>query len=68
MKKQEVIEYIRKEKSFVPFISLFDLYENNDDIPQEFINMVKADYKPNGNFMVCSAELAEQLNNMQYGM
>jgi hypothetical protein len=67
MKKQEAIEFIRKEKGFVPYITLFELYDDNDEIPQDFINIITYEYKPS-NFMICSAEIAKRLNNLKNEM
>ena len=39
MKKKEAMNFIRKQKGYIPYISLFELYGDDDEIPQELINI-----------------------------
>lgn len=39
MKKSEALEYIRSKKGYVPYIGLFRIFEDGDEIPQELINL-----------------------------
>ena len=65
MKKKEALNYIRLNKGYVPYIGIFEIYNDEDEIPQELIDLSIKEDKPNGNFMICSAELAEQLKNLK---
>ena len=65
MKKQEAFNYIRLCKGYVPYISCFEIYNDQDEIPQELIDLSINEHKPSGDFMICSAELAEQLKNFK---
>ena len=65
MKKQEALEYIRKHKGHVPYITLFELYEDNDEIPDELIDVeIRKDPPAPGSFIICSAELKKQLDEI----
>jgi len=47
MKKQEALAYIRREKGYVLYIMMFDIYEDVDIIPEELIRMsIKPDVAP----------------------
>jgi len=66
MKKKEIQEHIRKGMGYIPCVMLFDLYEDDDKIPQEFIEMLlKPRSSSFGEFMICSASLAEQLKKLK---
>lgn len=64
MKKKEALEYIRKQKGYVPYVGMFEIYDDNDIIPKQLIEMSLMEYKPKGNFILCSSALAEQLANI----
>ena len=67
MKKQEALNFIRQVKGFIPYITLFEIYNDNDEIPIELIELEckKEDY-PRNNFMICNAQLAEQLKDIKF--
>lgn len=65
MKKKKALNYIRLNKGFVPYIGMFEIYNDEDEIPQELIDLSIKEDEPRGNFMICSAELAEQLKNLK---
>lgn len=66
MKKKEALSYIRKHKGYVPYVAMFELYQDDDDIPDGLINMeIEKDPPAPGSFLICSAELAEQLNEIK---
>lgn len=65
MKKKEALNYIRLYKGFVPYIGMFEMYNDADEIPPELIDLSIKEDKPRGNFMICSTELAEQLKNLK---
>ena len=62
MKKKDALNYIKSAKGYVPYIGMFEIYTDEDEIPQELINLSIKDDKPKGDFIICSAELAEQLD------
>jgi hypothetical protein len=65
MKKIEALNYIRLHKGYVPYIGIFEIYSDEDEIPQELIDLSIKEDKPKENFIICSAELAEQLKNLK---
>jgi hypothetical protein len=65
MKKIEALNYIRLHKGYVPYIGIFEIYNDEDEIPQELIDLSIKEDKPRGNFIICSSELAEQLKNLK---
>ena len=65
MKKKEALNHIRLHKGYVPYCFMFEIYNNEDEIPQELIDLSIKEDKPKGDFMICSAELAEQLKNLK---
>jgi hypothetical protein len=65
MKKIEALNYIRLHKGYVPYIGIFEIYNDEDEIPQELIDLSIKEDKPRGNFIICSVELAEQLKNLK---
>lgn len=64
MKKKEALNFIRELKGYVPYVAFFEIYNDDDEIPQEIINLECKKYLPIGNFMICSEELSEQLKNL----
>jgi hypothetical protein len=65
MKKIEALNYIRLHKGYVPYIEIFEIYNDEDEMPQELIDLSIKEDKPRENFIICSAELAEQLKNLK---
>jgi hypothetical protein len=65
MKKIEALNYIRLHKGYVPYIRIFEIYNDEDEIPQELIDLSIKEDKTRENFIICSAELAEQLKNLK---
>ena len=39
MNKAEAIKFIRQQRGFVPYIGIFDVFGNNDEIPQALIDL-----------------------------
>jgi hypothetical protein len=64
MNKKESIKYIRKHNGYVPYISLFEIYNDDEEIPQELIDIECKEDKPSGSFIICSAKLAKQFKNI----
>ena len=65
MKKQEALNKIREKKGFVPYVELFEIYNEDEDIPQEIIDLFTRDVITHkGDIMICSAELAEKINEL----
>lgn len=65
MKKIEALNYIRLHKDYVPYIGIFEIYNDEDKIPQELIDLSIKEDKAKENFIICSAELAKQLKNLK---
>ena len=64
MKKQEALNYIREKRGFVPYVALFEIFEDNDEIPQALIDAECREDKPQGNFIIGSAKLVEYINKL----
>lgn len=65
MKKNEALKFITEKKGYVPYITLFEIYGEDDEIPQGLIDLeVKEDRTP-CNFMICNAEVARVLNDIK---
>ena len=64
MNKQQAFEYIRKKIGFVPYITIFEIYDNEEEIPQELINLSIAPIKPRENFIITSSQVADNLNKI----
>lgn len=64
MKKIEALNYIKLHKGYIPYIGIFDIYNDEDVIPQELINLSIEDDEPRGNFMICSAHLGKELKKL----
>jgi len=64
MKKTETLEYIKKERGFIPYVSLFDMFGNDDDIPQHLIDMsIKKDEK--NHLIIGGEELINLINDIK---
>jgi hypothetical protein len=64
MKKIEALNYIRLHKGYIPYIGIFDIYNDEDEIPQELIDLSIKEHTPKDNFIICSTELANQLKKL----
>jgi len=65
LKKKEALDFIREKKGYVPYIGIFDIYGDDDDVPQELIDIeCREDPSTRHNFMICSAALADELNKI----
>jgi len=60
MNKQEALNFIRNQMGFIPYSKIFEIYSDEDDIPQELINLEcqKIEKKP---FIICCSHLANKL-------
>ena len=38
MKKKDALAYIKSEKGFIPYVGIFEIYGDDDDVPKELIN------------------------------
>jgi len=61
MKKQEALNHIRNIKGYIPYVDIFSLYNNDDEIPDELINISVKGNEQYGNFMITNSKLAEIL-------
>lgn len=59
MKKKEAFEHIRQHKGFVPYVDLFDLYDDEEEIPQFLIDISLKEDKPNGCFFIGNRDSVE---------
>ena len=64
MKKQEALKYIKEQRGFVPYISMFELWNDEDSIPQELIDLSCKPEKLKNNWIICNAKVAEELNKI----
>ena len=63
MKKKEAMKFIRKHKGYIPYVTLFELYNDDDEIPQKLIDLECKKDEPKSNFMIVGQGLYEQLKN-----
>lgn len=64
MKKKEALEYITKKMGYVPYIGLFEIYSDEDEIPHELIYMSCIPIKTNSEIIFCSSEFSVELNKI----
>ena len=64
MKKQEALEHIRNKMGYIPYSTLFEIYSDDDEIPEELIKLSCVKPKPKNDFIICSAEFAEELRTI----
>lgn len=65
MRKKEAMEFIRGQKGYIPYVTLFELYNDDEEIPQRLINIECKKDEPNENFMIVGGGLYEQLKNYE---
>lgn len=61
MKKQDALTYIRNIRGFVPYHTFFDIWNDDDEIPQELVD-ISCRPEIKNNFILCGAHLASALN------
>lgn len=64
MKKQEALKYIKNEMGYIPYSTIFRIYSDDDEIPQELIEASCKKPENINDFIICSAEFAEELTNI----
>ena len=64
MKKKKALEFIRNKKGFIPYVTLFEIYNDEDEIPKKLIEDSCKKDEPRGNFMIVSGGLYEQLKKL----
>lgn len=62
MNKTEALQHIRNVKGYVPYIQMFDLYGDNDEIPQNLIDLECSEDKDPGTFVITSGTVAKKIN------
>ena len=65
MRKIEALNYIRKHKGYVPYIGIFEIYNDNDEIPQGLIDLSIKESKTKENLIVCSEKTAKLIEDYQ---
>ena len=65
MNKTEALKLIKQQKGYVPYFSLFELFEAGDDIPQELVNVAMQKEKTTGESIIFSPKLAERIMDLQ---
>jgi phosphoribosylaminoimidazole-succinocarboxamide synthase len=64
MKKSEALEYIRSKKGYVPYVGLFDIFEEDDEIPQELINVSTKEETIPSTYIMGSPSLIAKIEKM----
>lgn len=64
MKKQETLKHIKDKMGYIPYSTIFDIFLDDDEIPEGLIKMSCREPKPNGDFIICSAKLVEELEKI----
>lgn len=59
MKKKEALDYIKLKKGYVPYIDIFKIYNENDVIPKELIDLSAKKNKQKCMVLTLSPEFAE---------
>lgn len=65
MKKADALAYIRLHKGYVPYIGIFEIYNDEDEISKELIELSIKNDKSSGNLLICCAPLAEFLRTLK---
>jgi len=64
MNKLETLDYIKEKKGFVPYVTLFDMFDNDDEIPQHLIDM-SIKKNENTNFLIGNEKLVNLFKNIK---
>lgn len=64
MLKKDALKYIRSVKGYVPCVGIFDIYDDEDEIPQTLIDLCLRPEKCRSNFVFCGVELAEMIEKV----
>lgn len=64
MNKTEALQRIRNVKGYVPYIAMFDLYNETDEIPQKLIDLECSEDKAPGTFIITSGTVAKEINKI----
>ncbi len=59
MKKKEAMNYIRERKGYIPYVALFEIYSDDDEIPQMLIDLECSEDKQREQYVMCGALGAE---------
>lgn len=64
MFKKEALEYIKSKKGYVPYSSIFEIFEDTDQIPQELIEISIKEDSPKGAYLIGGIELIKQFQKL----
>lgn len=64
MNKKEAFKLIRQQKGYIPYVQIFDLFVDNEEIPQELITISMQKEQANGE-IILTPKLAELLKKKQ---
>ena len=67
MKKNEALNYIRARKGYVPYVGLFDLWNGDDEIPENVIELSIKEDRPVGREVMGSVKFIEQFERVING-
>lgn len=62
MNKQEAFEYLRNKYGYVPYVIAFDLFDEEEEIPEYMLQEPKS--TSNADFIICSPEVANELDKV----
>ena len=65
MNKQEAFKFIREKRGFVPYIGIFDIFNETEEIPQDIIDKSIEPLASTDRIFICSAPLAKLLNTLE---
>jgi len=63
MKKQEALNYIREKVGYVPYIMFFEIYDDEDEIPEGVIKLSCNPPKSNTNTIICGSQVAKAIED-----
>lgn len=64
MKKQEALKLIKEKIGFIPYREIFEIYSDEDEIPQESIDKECEPIKSPESFLYCSSKIAVEINKV----
>lgn len=67
MKKNEALNFIRTRKGYVPYIGFFGIWNDDDEIPENVIELSIKEDRPVGREVMGSAKFIEQIERVING-
>jgi hypothetical protein len=63
MEKKAALHKIREKFGYIPYVSFYEMFD--DEIPDNIVDYaLTQNNKPQTNFIICSPQIAKELNNL----